>query len=102
MTGLVTLPLTYSLLRSNKDDNALAPRIKTDYKQKHADIVDGLRNAQKKKQRKIKRAIVALGGWALMAGMAYLIMVTEPAVTKIWNPYDILGISEVKSIVFWG
>jgi preprotein translocase subunit Sec63 len=35
-------------------------------------------------------------GWALMAGMAYLIMVTQRTVPKLWNPYDILGISEVS------
>lgn len=31
-----------------------------------------------------------------MGAMAYLIMTTTPVVNKIWNPYDILGISEVS------
>ncbi|KAG6035821.1 hypothetical protein E4U41_005905 [Claviceps citrina] len=94
LTGLVTLPVTYSLLQSNKDDSHLAPRIKTDYKIKHDEVVASLRAAQKRKQRKIKRALVAVVGWAFMALMGYLIMTTEPVVNKIWNPYTILGIGE--------
>lgn len=31
-----------------------------------------------------------------MGAMAYLIMTTSPVAHKIWNPYDILGISEVS------
>lgn len=94
LTGLVTLPVTYSLLQSNKEDSHLAPRIKTDYKIQHGDVVSSLRATQKRKQRKVKRALVAIAGWALMGFMGYLIMTTEPVVNKIWNPYDILGISE--------
>jgi len=30
-----------------------------------------------------------------MAAMAYLIVVTQRSIPKIWNPYDILGISDV-------
>lgn len=97
LSGLVTLPLTYSLLRPSSDGSNQAQAIKTDYRQKHADVVDALRAKQKRKQRRIKRAIVAVGGWALMGAMAYLIMTTQPVVNKLWNPYDILGISEVRS-----
>lgn len=96
VTGLVTLPLTYSLFRRSTDDDALAPRISSDYKTKHGDVVASLRKAQKRKQRKIKRAIFVVLGWALMAGMVYLIIVTKRIVPKIWNPYDILGVSEVS------
>jgi translocation protein SEC63 len=32
----------------------------------------------------------------MMAGMAYLIVVTQRTVPKLYNPYDILGISEVS------
>lgn len=96
LTGIVTIPLTYSLLRPNTDDAHLAPRIKTDYKAPHDDLVKGLRSAQKRKMRKVKRAIVTIGGWSLMGFMVYLIMTTTPTVHKIWNPYDILGISEVQ------
>ncbi|KAH8176314.1 dnaJ domain-containing protein [Sarocladium implicatum] len=97
LTGLVTLPLTYTLLRPSTDDDALAPRIKTDYKSQHADVVESLRNAQKRRQRRIKRALVVVLGWAIMGGMVYLIMVTQRTILKIWNPYDILGISDSLS-----
>ncbi|OAA56473.1 translocation complex component [Cordyceps fumosorosea ARSEF 2679] len=94
LSGLVTLPLTYSLLRGGADADDKAGAIQTDYKHNHADVVDALRAAQKRKQRRVKRALVAIAGWALMAAMAYLIMTTQPVINKIWNPYDILGISE--------
>ncbi|KAF7553618.1 hypothetical protein G7Z17_g3482 [Cylindrodendrum hubeiense] len=94
LSGLVTLPLTYTLLCPSKDEDALAPRIKTDYKTEHAATVDALRTTQKRKQWRVKRAIVVVVGWALMAGMVYLIMVTQRTVPKLWNPYDILGVSE--------
>lgn len=95
LTGLVTIPLTYSLVRPSSDDEKLAPRIQTTYKIKDAAVVGALQSAQKRKQRRVKRTVVALAGWGLMAFMVYLIMVTQPLVMKIWNPYDILGISEV-------
>ncbi|KAH7023810.1 Sec63 Brl domain-containing protein [Ilyonectria destructans] len=94
LSGLVTLPLTYTLVCPSKDDDALAPRIKTDYKTEHAATVDALRTTQKRKQWRVKRAIVVVVGWAVMAGMVYLIMVTQRTVPKLWNPYDILGVSE--------
>lgn len=97
LTGLVTLPLTYTLVRPSTTDENVAPVIKTDYKPQHADVVDSLRSADKKKQRKLGRALVVILGWVLMAGMAYLIMTTTPTEAKIWNPYDILGISDVSA-----
>ncbi|RCI14589.1 hypothetical protein L249_6627 [Ophiocordyceps polyrhachis-furcata BCC 54312] len=94
LTGLVTLPLTYSLVRTSTDDDAIAPRIQTAYRIKDAAVVDSLRSAQKRKQRRLKRTVAAVAGWALMALMVYLVIVTEPATVQIWNPYHILGISE--------
>lgn len=95
LTSIVTLPLTYSLLAPSKDPAALAPRTKTSYQPEHADLIQAQRAAQKRKQRKVKRAIAALIGWTLMAGMLYLIVTTQRTTAKIWNPYDILGVSEV-------
>lgn len=89
--------MTYTLLRPSTDDDALAPKIKTDYKIQHTDVVEGLRSAQKRKQRRVTRAVVALLGWVVMGGMVYLILNTQRTVAKIWNPYDILGISDVSS-----
>ncbi|OTB08012.1 hypothetical protein M426DRAFT_317516 [Hypoxylon sp. CI-4A] len=97
LTTIVTLPLTYSLLAPTKDPAALAPRLQTTYKPEHADLIQAQRAAQKRKQRKIKRGIAVVLGWALMAGMLYLIVTTQRTTAKIWNPYDILGVSESAS-----
>ncbi|ORY69769.1 DnaJ domain-containing protein [Pseudomassariella vexata] len=94
LATIVTVPLTYSLLRPSKDADALAPRTKTDFKAEHQDLVDKQRAAQKRKQRKVKRFVAVLIGWALMGFMLYLIITTQRTVAKIWNPYDILGITE--------
>ncbi|KAI0887304.1 Sec63 Brl domain-containing protein [Annulohypoxylon maeteangense] len=94
LTTIVTLPLTYSLLAPSKDVVSTAPRLQTDYKPEHADLIQAQRTAQKRKQRKVKRAIAVVLGWAVMAGMLYLIVTTQRTTAKIWNPYDILGVSE--------
>jgi translocation protein SEC63 len=93
--GIVTIPLTYSVLKPSSDLGATAPRIKSDFRPEHADLIDGQRKAQKRKERKLKRGITVVAGWAIMALMAYLIVVTARTIPKIWNPYDILGISDV-------
>jgi translocation protein SEC63 len=95
IAGIVTIPLTYSLLKPSSDFGATAPRIKTDYRPEHADLIDGQRKAQKRRERRLKRAITVIAGWGIMAFMAYLIVITARTVPKIWNPYDILGISDV-------
>jgi translocation protein SEC63 len=94
LSTIVTLPLTYNLLKSSKDPEALAPRIKTSYKPEHADLIQAQAKAHKRKQRKVKRAIAAFIGWAIMAGMIYLTATTQRTTATIWNPYDILGLSE--------
>ena len=38
-----------------------------------------------------------VGGWSLNALMLYLIWVTARTVTKIWDPYEILGVSRVRA-----
>jgi len=96
--GIITVPLTYTVLKPSSDPGATAPRIKTDFRPEHADLVDGQRKAQKRKERKLKRGITVIAGWALMAFMAYLILVTARTIPKIWNPYDILGIKDVCAL----
>ncbi|TVY19372.1 Translocation protein sec63 [Lachnellula arida] len=97
IVGIVTIPLTYTVLKPSSDPGATAPRIKTDYRPEHADLIDIQRKAQKKKERKLKRIITVVAGWATMAFMAYLIYVTARTIPKIWNPYDILGLSDSAS-----
>jgi translocation protein SEC63 len=92
----VTVPLTYVVLKPSSEPGANAPRIKTDYRPEHADLIDGQRKVQKRRERKLKRGIAVIVGWVIMALMAYLIYVTARSIPKIWNPYDILGISEVN------
>lgn len=98
LTGLVTLPLTYTLLFPAKDIEAKAPRIKSDFKPKHADLIQDQRNAQKRRQRRVVRTLFVVAGWVIMAGMVYLITNTQVQVAKVWNPYDILGISDVRPL----
>lgn len=95
VVGIVTVPLTYSLLKPSSDPGATAPRISSQFRPEHADLVDAERKAQKKKERRLKRGIAVVVGWAIIALMAYLIVVTARTAPKIWNPYHILGISEV-------
>ncbi|KAK0124490.1 secretory subunit, variant 2 [Cadophora gregata] len=94
VVGIVTIPLTYSVLKPSSDPGATAPRIKSDFRPEHADLVDSQRKAQRRKERKLKRAIAVVAGWAIMGFMAYLIVVTARIIPKIWNPYDILGIKD--------
>ena len=96
MVGIVTIPLTYSVLKPSTDPGATAPRIKSDYRPKNAELVDAQRKAQRRKDRRLKRVITVVIGWSIMALMAYLIVVIARTAPKIWNPYDILGISEVR------
>ncbi|KAF7930793.1 uncharacterized protein EAE98_001905 [Botrytis deweyae] len=94
LVGIVSTALTWDVLRPRSDPGATAPRIKTDYKPEHADLIDSQRRAQRRKQRKIKRMIAMVVGWAIVALMAYQFQVTARTVAKIWNPYDILDIKE--------
>ena len=94
--------MTYSVLKPSSDPGATAPRIKTEFRPEHADLVDGQKKAQKRKERKLKRIITVAAGWAIMALMAYLIVVTARTIPKIWNPYDILGIKDVSAdLILW-
>lgn len=101
VVGIVTIPLTYTLLKPSSEPGATAPRIKSDFRPEHADLIDGQRKAQRRKERRLKRIVTVIAGWAIMAFMAYLIVVTARTIPKIWNPYDILGISDVSSSVLY-
>jgi len=73
-----------------------APKIQSAFKPDHADLVDAQRRRQKKKQRRLKRVAVAVVGWAFIAVNVYLMATTQRTAAKIWDPYDILGVSSVR------
>ncbi|KAK8211008.1 Sec63 Brl domain-containing protein [Phyllosticta capitalensis] len=93
ITGLVTIPITISLLTRGKELENTAPRIKSDYAPENADLIDAQRRKLWRKERRLGRIILAVGGWAVMAWMVYLMVVTARTVPKIWDPYDVLGVS---------
>jgi len=91
---IVTLPLTYVLFNQSRDPAAAFKRVKTDYKHDQTPLIETLRKQDKRKDRKIWLFLFVVAGWAVIGYMLYLIKTTEAPVQKLWNPYDILGISE--------
>lgn len=76
-----------------------APRIKSDFKPEHADLVEAQKRKRLRKERRIKRIITVILGYVVMTWMVYLILVTARTVTKSYDPYDILGVSRVGAII---
>ena len=95
MTSLVTLPLTYTLLRAPSDlsTSGKAGHINSTYQPEHADIIDGQRAKQKRKELQLKRILTAASGWLMMAYMVYLMAITTRSVPQVWDPYSVLGVS---------
>lgn len=93
LAAILTLPATYSTLKPSKDLENRAPRIRSDYKPENADIVEGLKKKQKRKERKVKRMLFSAVGWGLMAWMIWLIIITTRTTPQIWDPYSVLGVS---------
>jgi translocation protein SEC63 len=98
LSGLVTLPLSYVLFNRTRDPAASFPRIKSEYRPKNADLIEATRKKDKRRESKIWLVLLVLLGWSVMAYTMYLIYVTPSTVRSIWNPYDILGISEVRTL----
>jgi translocation protein SEC63 len=117
VTTLVTVPTTISFLRPSKGAHAslgyllhsdidtqlelenTGTRIESDFVPEHADLIQGQRKKQKRLERRLKRGILMVAGWALNAAMVYLILVTARTTPDIWDPYDVLGVSRVCTIV---
>ncbi|KAF2265151.1 DnaJ-domain-containing protein [Lojkania enalia] len=93
VTALVTVPVTISWLRPSKELESTASRIESNFKPEHADLIEGQRKKQKRRERRLKRALVSVGGWLVICWMAYLMAVTARTIPKIWDPYDVLGVS---------
>jgi translocation protein SEC63 len=96
ITGIITLPLTYSAFKRGKALESTAPRIRTDYKDRNADLIDEQKRARKRSERKLKRMAFSALGWLMMLYMVYLMVVTTRTIPKVWDPYDVLGVSRVR------
>lgn len=96
MSALITVPLTYNVFKPSTDLEQTAARIKSDFRPPNADIVDAQRRRRKRKTRKTKRTIAMILGYVFIAYMIYLIAVTQRTSPKIWDPYDVLGVSRVS------
>lgn len=88
-------PLDRPVFDTDTELENTGTRIDSDFTPEHADLIQGQRKKQKRLERRIKRGLLMLAGWALIAGMIYLILVTARLTTKIWDPYDVLGVSRV-------
>ncbi|KIW04830.1 uncharacterized protein PV09_04013 [Verruconis gallopava] len=93
IAAIVTVPTTYSWLKPSKELENTAARIQTDYRPDDADLVDKVKSKQRRRERRTKRMLVSIAGWAVMVGMVYLIIVTARTIPKVWDPYEVLGIS---------
>ncbi|KIX94810.1 uncharacterized protein Z520_09500 [Fonsecaea multimorphosa CBS 102226] len=97
MAGLVTVPLTYNVLKASTDLEQTASRVKSDFKPHNVDLIEAQRRRRKRQNRKTKRIMAVIVGYTFMAYMIYLIIVTQRTVPKMWDPYDILGVSRSAS-----
>ena len=95
LTSLITLPLTYNLLKPSTELASTAPRIRTSFKPDDAALIEGQKKKQRRRERKIKRFLTVVVGYLMMAWMVYLIVVTQRISPKLWDPYEILGVSRV-------
>ncbi|KAL5612738.1 hypothetical protein BROUX41_004177 [Berkeleyomyces rouxiae] len=93
--AVVAIPLTINLFSSSPDITAKTPHIATDFKAEHHDVIKGLRASQKRKNRKVKTALVAILAWIALGVSIYLVSIrAEPEDIALYNPYDILGLAE--------
>ena len=97
--AVITVPATYSWLKPRKELENTAPRIQTDFRPGDAELVDTVKGRQRRRERKTKRMLLSIVGWAVMAFMVYLIAVTARTAPKIYDPYSVLGLSRVGDIL---
>ena len=96
LSALVTIPVTYSALKPSNELESTAPKISSDFKPKDAELVENQRRKQKKKERRVKRLILAALGWAFIAVNVWWMVNTQRIAPKIWDPYEILDVSRVR------
>ncbi|ERS97247.1 translocation protein SEC63 [Sporothrix schenckii 1099-18] len=92
---IITLPLTYVLLKGLGNPAAVFPRVQSTFRHNHADLVDAERAKYRRQQRRLGLILAVTVGWATIGYMLYLIQFAEAAkIERVWNPYDILGIAD--------
>ena len=96
IVGLVTIPLTYNVLKPSSELEQTAAKVQSDFKSKDDDLIQAQKRRQKRKDRKTKRIIAVILGWASMCYLGYLVYNSEQTKVKLWDPYDILGVSRVR------
>ncbi|KAF8417122.1 Sec63 Brl domain-containing protein [Tirmania nivea] len=98
MLGLILIPLTYSTFAPSKQLKASkAVLVKTGFMPPKAELIEASRWRQAKRERRIKRFLSIVVGWGLFSYMAYLVVTTKAGGSKLWDPYNILGISSGSS-----
>lgn len=94
VSAIVTIPLTYSLLKpSDKLESNAAKIGGTTFTPQDGKVIPTLKARQRRRERRLKRAIAVIVGYATMAYMVYLIVVTQRVIPKIWDPYTILDVA---------
>ncbi|CAK7204633.1 secretory subunit [Sporothrix eucalyptigena] len=92
---IITLPLTYVLLKGLGNPADVFPRVASKFRHNHSDLVDAERAKYRRQQRRLGLILAVAVGWATIGYMLYLIQFAEAyKVERIWNPYDILGIAD--------
>ncbi|KAF2150828.1 translocation protein sec63 [Myriangium duriaei CBS 260.36] len=92
LSALVVIPVTYSVLKPSTQLESTAPKIDSSFKPKDGDLVEGQKRRQKKRERKLKRMLLAVAGWAFIAFNVWWMVNTQRLVPKIWDPYEILDV----------
>lgn len=97
LTAIFAVPITYSIFKASPDLENTATRIESDYRPEDEDIIQSQRKKQKRKERKTKRITSAIVLWGVIAYMIYVIATTQRTIPKLWDPYDVLGVSRSAS-----
>ena len=93
VAALFTVPTTYSLLKPSKELESTGSRITSGFTPDHEDLISRSKRKQKRRERKFKRMLVSTLGWLIMGYMVYLMATVTRTTPKIWDPYEILGLS---------
>ncbi|KAB8556631.1 hypothetical protein FH972_025666 [Carpinus fangiana] len=92
VVGLVTIPVTYNVLKPSNKLESTAPRTDSSFQPEHHALIEHQKAKQRRRERKFKRGVLAISGWAIMAYMVYIMSITARTAPKVWNPYELLGV----------